>query len=55
MARTCTEDVWVLSKMEFALEEMKKYTPLKSSMNIVFQGHDLDTKQELITNWISKL
>lgn len=37
------------------LEEIKKYTPLKSSMNIVFQGHDLDTKQELITDWISKL
>lgn len=38
-----------------ALEEIKKYTPLKSSMNIVFQGHDLDTKQELIADWISKL
>lgn len=37
------------------LEEIKKYTPLKSSMNIVFQGQDLDTKQELITDWISKL
>lgn len=37
------------------LSDIKKYTPLVSYIDIVFQGHDLDTKQELITDWISKL
>mgnify|MGYP001063982216 CR=1 FL=1 len=37
------------------LEEIKKYTPLTSSINIIFQGHDLGTSQEDISNWISKL
>lgn len=37
------------------LDEIKKYTPLKSSINIVFQEHDLETKQSQIDEWISRL
>ena len=37
------------------VSDIKKYTPLVSYLDIVFQGHDLDIKQEVITDWISKL